>query len=282
MEVKHFKTIKEFIGITIGVALTALGLDLFLIPLKIAAGGVSGLATILHYIFGSPVGLTMLAIDIPLFLLSIRQMGMAFGLKSLYGTVLLSVLIDVLAGYVSAPTHDALLSCIYGGVVVGLGIGITFRFKGTTGGTDLAASMVSKWTGIPVGQCLMFFDGTVILAAGLIFGAEPALLALITVFITAKVIDVVQEGWSNTKAALIISQKHEDISQEIMAQMERGATALLGKGLYTGTKREIVLSVVAQREVSQLKELVYQIDPNAFVILADVHEVLGEGFKRIR
>lgn len=282
MDGKRYKKIKEFLGLTIGIALTALGLDMFLIPLKIAAGGVSGLATIVHYIFGFPVGLTMLAIDIPLFLLSIRQMGMAFGLKSLYGTVLISVFIDVFAQYVSVPTHDALLSCIYGGLLAGLGIGITFRFKGTTGGTDLAASMLSKWTGIPIGKCLMFFDGGVILAAGLTFGAEPALLALITVFITAKVVDVVQEGWSYAKAALIISNKDEQISKEIMSQMERGATALLGKGLYTGMNREIILSVVSQREVSQLKELVYEIDPNAFVILADVHEVLGEGFKRIR
>lgn len=282
MDAKRLKNIKEFLGLTLGITLTALGLDMFLIPLKIAAGGVSGLSTILHHVFGVPVGMTMLALDAPLFLLAIKQMGMAFGLRSLYGTVLLSVLIDVLAQFVTVPTQDALLSCIYGGVVAGMGLGITFRFKGTTGGTDLAAALLSRWTGIPVGQCLMFFDGSVILVAGLTFGAEPALLALITVFITAKVIDVVQEGWSYAKAALIISNNNDKISQEIMLQMDRGATALLGKGLYTGTNREIVLSVVTQREVSQLKELVYEIDPNAFLILADVHEVLGEGFKRIR
>ncbi|GAB4264567.1 MAG: YitT family protein [Thermincola ferriacetica] len=258
----------------------ALGLDMFLVPNKIAAGGVSGIATLLYYLFRVPVGMAMLLINVPLFLTAIKTLGFGFGVRSLYGTIALSVAVDLLAPYVPVPTHQPLLASIYGGIAVGIGLGLVFRYKATTGGTDLAAAIVNKYlVWASVGLILFGIDAMVIIAAGYVFNAELALYALLTVFLTARVIDVVQEGFGSAKAALIISDNAEEIGQAILEKLDRGATALHGTGFYTGTDKKVILSVVTRAEISSLKELVHQIDPRAFVILTDVHEVLGEGFK---
>jgi len=275
-----YKRLVEFIWVTIGVALTALGLNLFLIPNKIAAGGVSGIAIIFHYLIGSPVGLTMLALNVPLFVMGIYRLGLTFGFRSLYGTLSLSVLVDFLAPFLPVPTGDLLLAAIFGGVLTGLGLGLVFRFRGTTGGTDLAAAVLRTYTGVNIGQLLFLVDATVVLAAGLLFQSwELMLYALITIFVTAWVIDLVQEGFSYAKAFFVISNRIEIIAGKILRELGRGATALKGRGLYTGADREVLLTVVNRSEVSRLKEIIYETDPDAFVILADVREVLGEGFK---
>lgn len=275
------KLIRDYLGITIGVILTALGLDMFLIPNKIAAGGVSGIGTILFYLFHIQVGLTMLIINIPLFLLSVKQLGIQIGMRSLYGTISLSIFIDLLAKKLPIPTHNPILAAVYGGILVGLGIGIVFKFKGTTGGTDLAAALIRRLTGHAVGFLLFTIDGMVIIAAGLVFNAELALLALITVYLTGRIIDFVQEGFNYAKAVFIISDDSNTIADAVLKQMDRGVTAMSGRGAFTGTDKDVLLSVVGRGEISRLKELVREIDPGAFVIVTDVHEVLGEGFKRI-
>lgn len=298
MEIKFFKTgvasekswrmravraLGEFWGVTSGVLLIALGLDLFLVPNKIAAGGVSGIATVLHYLTGVPVGMTMLALNIPLFLLGIYRLGLKFGFRSLYGTVSLSFLVDVLAPYLPVATRDPLLASVFGGVLVGLGLGIVFRYRGTTGGTDLAAAILRTYTGANVGQLLFLVDGLVVLSAGFTFRSwELAMYALITIFVTAWLVDLVQEGISYTKAFFIISARSDQIAQSVIKDLNRGATALKARGVYTGSPREVLLVVVNRTEVTRLKDLVYEIDPRAFMILADVHEVLGEGFKQYR
>ncbi len=273
----------EFLGVTTGVFLLALGLDLFLVPNKIAAGGVSGIATILHYLLGLPVGMTMLALNVPLFLLGIYRLGLKFGFRSLYGTISLSLFVDGLAPYLPVATRDPLLAGAFGGALVGLGLGIVFRYRGTTGGTDLAAAILRTYTGANVGQLLFLVDGLVVLAAGLTFHSwELAMYALITIFITAWLVDLVQEGVSYTKAFWIISAESDRIARSVIKDLNRGATALKGRGMYTGQPREVLLVVVNRAEVTRLKDLVYEIDPRAFIILADVHEVLGEGFKQYR
>lgn len=275
------KGLYEILGVSLGVLLTALGLDLFLIPNKIAAGGVSGIATILHYLIHAPVGITMLVLNVPLFVLGILRLGLPFGFRSLYGTISLSVAIDLLAPVLPVPTQDVLLASLYGGVLVGLGL--VFRYKGTTGGTDLAAAVLRTYTGANIGRLLFLVDGAVVLAAWVTFdSAELAMYALLTIFIVSWLIDVVQEGISYAKAFLIISRRPSDIAEAIVEGLNRGATAWSARGVYTGTDREVVLSVVNRSEVSRLKEIIYQVDPGAFVILADVHEVLGEGFKRYK
>ncbi|MEW6183201.1 MAG: YitT family protein [Bacillota bacterium] len=267
----------------IGVVLIALGLDLFLVPNKIAAGGVSGIATVLHYVFGFPVGVSMLALNVPLFFWGLFRLGWGFSLRSLLGTVLLSGTVDFLVPFLPVPTTDAFLSSLYGGVLLGLGLGVVFRAKASTGGTDLAAAILRSYVGINVGQLLFFIDGTVVLAAGFAFRSpELAMYALITIFVSVWVVDVVQEGLGYTKAFLIVSDKYPEIANVVLKELDRGVTLWRGTGAYTGDDRTLLLSVVSRSEVTQMKEAVYRIDPRAFIVLADVHEVLGEGFKEYK
>jgi len=277
------QNVRDILGVSLGVILTALGLDMFLIPNKIAAGGVGGIATILYHLINVPAGAAMLALNVPLFIVGIYRLGARFCLSSLYGTVALSLVVDILAPLVPVPTHNLLLAGIYGGVLVGLGLGIVFRNRGTTGGTDMAAAILRTYTGANVGQLLFLVDATVVLAAGLTFkSAELAMYAMITIFVASWLIDAVQEGFSYTKAFLIVSDLAAEIASAILKELNRGATAWTARGMYTGNERDLLLSVVHRSEVTRLKDIVYGIDPRAFVILADVHEVLGEGFKRYR
>lgn len=274
-----WKIIWNYLGITLGTFITALGLVLFLVPNKIAAGGVSGLATVIYYVFKFKVGLTMLALNVPLFLFGLKELGIRFGLKTLYGTVTLSFFIDLISPYLKPPTHDLLLASIYGGIVTGLGLGIVFKFGGTTGGTDLAARLIHRYLKISVGQSLLFIDASVIALAAMVFNVELALYAFLVVFLTAKVIDLVQEGEGFAKAALVISNKNKEIGEMIMRDLDRGVTYLQGRGGFTGQNKEVLLVVVTRSEVSRLKQLVAKTDPKAFVIVSSVNEALGEGFK---
>jgi len=269
----------SYLLVTLGSLLTALGLDMFLIPNRIAAGGISGLATLAFHVVGLPVGLTMLAINIPLFLGSLRLLGARFGMKTLYGFLTLSFFVDVLDPVITSPTNDPLLAAVYGGVIVGVGLGVVFRAGGTTGGTDLAAQLLLEYFPTSSGQALLFFDGLVIVLAAFVFSTELALYALISVFISSRVIDVVQEGVGYGRAALIISDHGEEIAQAILNRLDRGATFLEGTGAYSGKKKKILLTVVNRSEITRLKVLVSEIDHSAFVIVANANEVLGEGFK---
>lgn len=273
------KGFRIYSGITLGAILTAVALNMFLIPNKVAAGGVSGMATVLHYLVGAPVGVTMLALNIPLFLASVKVLGAKFGLRTLYGAAILSVAVDFTAPFTPVLTRDLLLSSLYGGVLSGVGMGIVFRFGGTTAGTDLAAAIINKLTRISVGQALLGVDFFVIASAGVAFAsAELSLYALISLWLTSHIIDLVQEGISTAKAFIIVSDAAETVARRIMDDMGRGVTFLRGKGGYTSQERYVLFCVVTASEVVRLKELVNGIDPAAFVIVADAHEVMGEGF----
>lgn len=269
----------DYLWILAGTFITAIALDVFLVPNKIAAGGVSGLATVTYYLFGWPVGATMLAINIPLLIAGIRSHGGSFGVRSLFGGVALSAFVDLLEPHVGPLTRDALLAAVYGGALSGVGLGLAFRHGGSTGGTDLAARLLDKMLPISTGQALFIIDFMVITLAGIVFDAELALYALITLFVTGKVVDVIQEGAGYARAAFIISTKTEEISQAVLKRMERGATIITARGAYTGLPRDVLLCSVARFEITTLKNIVKEIDPKAFVIIAEVHEVLGEGFK---
>ncbi|GAW29307.1 MULTISPECIES: YitT family protein [unclassified Carboxydocella] len=274
------KFIWQSLGTLLGSLITAAGIVWFLAPNQIAAGGVSGIAIILNKLFGFPVGRSMLAMEIPLFIASTLALGWGFAARTFLGALTLPIFVDLLTPYLQPATSNLLLASLYGGVVTGAGIGLVFRSKGSTGGTDELAALLHKFVGLPLGQILLFIDGLVILGATLVFGVEKALYALITVFVAARVIDLVQEGIISAKAAFIISDHSEEIACNIMTRLDRGVTSLAGKGAYTGISRHVLLSVVSQSEVSRLKEVVYETDPQAFVIVTDVHEVLGEGFKK--
>ena len=271
------KFARQLLGVFIGSAIMALALNLFLIPNRIAAGGVSGLGVILFHQFGIPVGLTILAFNVPLFLAAWRYLGVKFVFRSLAGTLFLSFLVELFA-LVPVLTSDLLLATIYGGIILGVGLGIVFRSGSSTGGTALAAQLLNYFLGFSVGQGLLGIDFIVIALAGIVFSAELAMYALISLFVTSKVIDFVQEGLSFAKACLVISSKGPEIAGSILHELDRGVTYLKGQGGFTGKEKEVLLCVVSQAEVTQLKRIVWDIDPDSFVIVSNVHEVLGEGF----
>lgn len=278
-----WRHIRNYLGITLGAVLTAIALNMFLIPNKVAAGGVSGFATVLHYLLGLPVGMTMLALNIPLFLLSVKILGAKFGANTLFGAAVLSLAIDLSAPYTPVITTDLFLSSLYGGVLAGVGMGLVFRFKGTTAGTDLLAAIINKLFKVSVGQALLSVDFFVIAFAGLAFAsAELSLYALISLFVTSQIIDLIQEGPSTSKAFFIVSGEPDAVARKIMEEMDRGVTFLQGRGGYTGESRDVLFCVVTTSEVTRLKDIVNSIDGKAFVIVADVHDVLGEGFTQAR
>ncbi|MBS3970958.1 MAG: YitT family protein [Clostridia bacterium] len=281
MSSKWVRFVIEYLGIFVGVVLTALALVLFLIPNKIAAGGVSGLATVVFHTLGFPVGLTMLAINTPLFIFSVKELGARFGIKTLFGTITMAMVIDYLEPIVTPLTTDPFLAALYGGILAGIGIGIVFKYGGTTGGTDLGAQLLKRFTGMSSGQGLLIIDAFVITTAAIFFNVELALFALIALFATAKLIDLVQEGFHYARAAIIISNSPDKVTREIFGSLNRGVTILKGKGAYSGRERDILLVVISQSEVTRLKVLVHDIDHNAFIIITHVHEALGEGFKSL-
>lgn len=269
-------------AVVVGALITALSLDWFTVPNRIAAGGISGLATITYYLWGLPVGLVMLALNVPLFLAAVRVLGHEFGIKSIIGTVALSLFTDLLAPYTRALTHDPLLAALYGGVLSGIGLGITFKWGGSTGGTDLAALLWTYYRKSSVGWSLLIVDFGIITLSGVVFSPELALWALLSLFISSRAVDVVQEGLPYAKAAYVITDRAEAIAQAVMTQLERGVTAFHGVGMYTQQERPVLFIIVARAEIADLKRIVSELDPDAFMVISDTHEVLGEGFRGMR
>ena len=270
----------ELIGVVVGTAFMALSFQAFLVPNQMAAGGVSGLGVILFHLYAVPVGLTVFLVNIPLFILAWVILGWKVVANSLAGTILLPLMLEVFA-YIPVVTQDMLLASVFGGIGVGIGLGLVFRSHGSTGGTALGALLISHFSQLSSGKSLIGADLAIILASGFVFSAEAAMFALISLFVTSKVIDLVQEGLFYSKAAIIISDENEVIADKIMAEIGRGATFLKGSGAYTGERREIMLCVLSQSQVTHIKDIVREIDPDAFVIVSNVGEVLGEGFRRI-
>jgi uncharacterized membrane-anchored protein YitT (DUF2179 family) len=268
----------EYLGVLLGTAVVAASFNMFLLPNKIAAGGISGLGVILFFLLQVPAGLTIFLLNLPLFILAARMFGAPFIFRGLFGAVSLAVLVEVLA-VLPVVTNDLLLASLYGGILMGIGIALVFRARGSTGGTVLAAQLLNKIFGSTMGQSLIGADFLVIALAGLIFNLELAMYSLISLFVSSRVIDLVQEGVSTSKATLIISDHCERIVSRILGELNRGATVFTGKGAYTGLPREMVLTVVSQSEVPRLKAIVHETDSRAFVIVGNAHEVLGEGFK---
>lgn len=278
--------LKNYTYIIIGSFILAAGFVLFITPYKIVPGGVYGISIVLHWLFGTPVGMVALAFDIPLTLIGIKVLGPRFGIKTVVGFVLTAVFVDVLTFYYGSEPlveGDALLSSIFGGLFLGVGVGLIFKSKATSGGTDIVAMMISKKTQIPVGQLMILVDSAIVLIGLIVFQDwKIPLYSLIVIFITGKVIDTILEGMNYDKVLFIISDKSDQIRDRIVNDMDRGGTYLQGEGMYKNDKKTIIFTVVNRREMTMLQEFIHSIDPRAFVTVINSNEILGEGFKSLR
>jgi len=268
----------NILQVMIGSCLLAISFNLFLLPNGIASGGVAGVSVLVERIAGIQPAITQWVFNIPLFLAAIIVLGKKFGAKSILGSIVFPLFV-LLTSHIPEPTNTPILAAIYGGIGVGLGLAIVFRGGGSTGGLDLAAQMLHKLTGIPYNLAVVCFDGAVIIGTAIVISPEIALYALISLFVTSKTIDFVQNGLQLSKVAFIISDRSEELQSLILNDLDRGLTKLKGEGGYTGHARNVIMVVVSQHEVARLKKTVAKHDPKAFVIISNTAEVLGEGFK---
>ncbi len=278
--------------ILIGAFIMAVGFVFFISPYKFAPGGVYGISIVLHHLTvgkfsfipnGLPIGLTALAMDIPLTIIGTKILGPRFGAKTVVGFVSLAIFTDLLEhfwGNKCLVENQPLLSAIYGGVLVGLGLGLVFRSRATSGGSDIIAMIIEKYTKMPLGQLMILVDGIIVMLTLFAFKDwSLPLLSLIIIFITGKVIDIVLQGISYNKAIMIISENYYEIKEKIIRDINRGGTILPAKGMFKDDEKRIVFSVLTRREVEILKEYIRKIDSKAFVIIFDANEILGNGFK---
>ncbi len=284
----HARPARDFALITVGILITAFALDAFLIPNRIAAGGISGVATVVYHVAAErglalPVGMQMLVMNIALLAVAIRLRGWRYGAKTLYGLVGLSLAVDLMAPFTPRlAAEDLLLATLYGGALAGLGLGLVFKAGGNTGGVDIVAQLIAPKVSLGLGQIMFAIDAVVVGVAGVFFGPELALYAAVAVFVGGGVIDLVLEGFSVEKAVFVISRQNARIAEGVLYEIGRGATGIAARGLYTGEEREMVFTVVSRNQLDDLKRLVHAIDPEALVIISDVHEAIGEGFKEAR
>ena len=280
MDIKYLKVFFiQCIGTVIGSCIMAIAVSLFLLPNELSTGGFSGIATIVYYLLKAPMGMTILILNIPLFMFSALRIGKDFFLKSLIGTVSLSFFIDFF-GKFEALTYDNLLACIYGGILVGIGTAIILKNNSSTGGSDLLTRILKKYKpGLKSGNIITIID-IIIILLNVIFlkKIEIGLYSAIAIYLMGKMIDILFEGIYFTKLLFIISNKSEEISYKIENEVRRGVTGLYGKGMYTESNKLVLMCAVRRNDISSLKKMVKKIDKNAFIIVTNSREVLGVGF----
>ena len=279
------KWIINYFLIVVGSFILAAGFVLFITPYKIVPGGVYGISIVLHYLFNTPVGMVALAFDIPLTIIGIKVLGPRFGIKTVVGFVLTAVFTDLLTylhGYEPLIQGDTLLSSVFGGVFIGLGVGLIFKSKATSGGSDIIAMIIAKYTKLPVGQLMILVDSTIVLFGLIVFQDwKIPFYSLIVIFITGKVIDLILEGINYDKVLFIISDKTEEIREKIITDLGRGGTLIDAKGMFQKKDKTIIFTVVNRREVAILQEFIHSVDNKAFVTVINANEILGEGFKSL-
>ena len=273
--------IREVIGTLIGSFIIAISISLFLLPNKLSTGGFSGLATITYYLFNIPAGTLMLVLNIPLFIMSIYKLGKSFFTKTLVGTISLSFFIDILSK-IQPLTTDRFLACIYGGIIIGIGTAIIFKMDSSTGGSDTIGVLAKSYKPhIKIGQVMVVVDAVIVLLNTIVFKEiEVGLYSAIAIFLMGKMVDIIFEGIDFTKLLVIISDKNEEIAEEIGEKVNRGSTGLVGKGMYKKDDKLVLLCAVDRGDIAKVKTIVLKIDPKSFMIVANSREVLGLGFKR--
>ena len=281
--------------IILGSFILAAGFVFFINPYHIVPGGVYGIGIVVHHLIPQiPVGTFGLAMNIPLTIIGMKVLGPRFGVKTIVGMVLASFFMDMLTFFIGEDpktmmhgsinlTNDVLLACIFGGVLIGFGLGLIFKSKATSGGSDIIAMILAKYTRLPLGQLMIYVDSCIVLLGFIVFRDwKIPLYSWITIFITGKVIDVVLEGVSYDKALFIISDKYDEIRDKVINDLNRGGTYINGNGMYNNSEKKIIFTVVSRREVAMLEEYIHSIDPHAFLTVIDANEILGEGFKSLK
>lgn len=301
------KAVRDYFFIAVGAAIMAIGIGVFLVDAKVVPGGVSGLSMALYYLTGGtlPIGVTIWLLNIPLFIWGVKELGPQFGARTFYGFTLNSFFIDLFRGEVpglsfirlqnsetitNLQQNDFLFFILLGAALLGIGLGIVLKFRGSTGGSDIVAAIMQKRFGIKPGMAIMIIDFFVICLAGVVIelkdlGGERSamtltLYALFLLFVSGRLVDAIIDGFDYARTAYIISDKNDEIAKVIVDDFSRGATAIKARGLYKNIDREIIFTVVTLRELGKLTNAIKEIDPHAFVTVNNVHEVLGEGFRR--
>lgn len=286
------QTFRQWLYVVVGAALLATAFVLFITPYRIVPGGVYGMGVVLNYLFPKiQVGTYGLSMDIPLLIIAFRIFGARFGTKTIVAAVLTPLIMDTMTLLVGSDpatmlggkidlSNDVLLSCIFGGTLMGAGVGLILKTHATSGGTDIVAMIVSKYLHMPISRAVLYVDSLVVLFGLVVLGDwKLPLYSLVTIFVSSRVIDYIVDGGSDDKLLFILSEKHDRIRDYILDGLERGGTYIKASGMYTGADKEMIFVVVSRREVSLMRDRIREVDPEAFMIVVDAHETLGEGFK---
>jgi uncharacterized membrane-anchored protein YitT (DUF2179 family) len=279
-----WNSLRDYLFILAGALVQALAMRLFLIPAELVSGGISGIAQLVNFYTLWPIGLMVFIGNVPLFFLGWQYLGgPRFALRTALSIVAFAFFTDFLVLFIpTGIVHDLVLNCLYGGVMLGIGLGLVYRGKGTSGGSDILGRILNHRLGISISQAYMVTDTVVILAAGFIFGWENALYALVTTYVSGLAAEAVLEGSGVFRTAMIVTSCPDQVAGEIMTTLERGVTILGGTGAYTGQPRPTLYCVITRAEVAQLKDIVKQADPKAFMVIGMAHEALGEGFRPLK
>jgi uncharacterized membrane-anchored protein YitT (DUF2179 family) len=285
---KHYwPTFRDYVLIFVGSVIEAIALRLFLVPANLASGGVSGIAQLLNHYTGWPIGIMVLLGNLPLFAIGWRYLGgRRFALRTAFSVIVYSLVVDLIPRFHLIPangiTDDIFLNSLYGAVVAGVGYGLVYRAGSTSGGSDILARILNHYRSVSMTQSYLMVDSAVILAAGFVFGWKQALYAIITLYVSGIVSETILEGSGTVRTALIITAQPDHVSMRVLDELERGVTILQGTGAYTGADRPVLYCVITRAEVAQLKTIVQEADPQAFIVIGVAHEALGEGFKSLQ
>jgi len=290
---KYWVNSRDYFLIVFGALIQAISLRIFFVPANLASGGVSGIAQLINHFTGWPIGMMVLIGNIPLFLLGWRFLGgRRFALRTAVAIFTYSLLTDLLLKIplftyysnilIKDLKDDIFLNALYAAIISGIGYGLVYRARGTSGGSDILARILNKWRGVSMTQSYLMVDSAVILSAGFVFDWKHALYAMITVYVSGLVSETVLEGGGTVRTAMIVTTKPENISARVLEDLERGVTYLEGRGGFTGNSRPVLYCVVSRAEVATLKTIVNEIDPEAFMVIGVAHEALGEGFKPLK
>ncbi|WP_188688947.1 YitT family protein [Pullulanibacillus camelliae] len=271
--------IRRIVFILAGVSLEAVALEIFLVPNGIIDGGITGISIMLSHLTGLSLGLFLFILNLPFFILGYKHMGKTFTITSLGAIIVLSIL-TTLFEPIQAFTDDPLLAAVFGGIFLGIGIGLVIRNGGTSDGTEILAILFNKSIPFSVGETVMFFNIFILGCAGFVFSWNHAMYSLIAYFIAFKMIDVTTEGLESSKSVWIISDKHKDIGDTLNDRLGRGVTYLNGEGAYSGNDKSVIFTVITRLEEAKLKNIVKEIDPSAFLAIGDIHDVKGGNFKK--